>query len=123
MRRVLIAEFLATPWSRMPERLAAATAVMSRWVQGGAATASAMEQIAAGRLAREARREQPSSSAGNGIAMLPLHGVITQRGNMVDDVRAGQRKHTAVRRCFARCDCRSCSRQQHGPERSFTRLP
>ena len=44
-----------------------------------------MEQIAEDRLAREARRQQLSKAAGNNIAVLPLYGVITQRGNMVDD--------------------------------------
>lgn len=85
-RELLLAEFLATPWAMMPERLAAVTSVMSRWARGDAATASTMEQIAADRLARETRRQQLSGTVGNGIAVLPLYGVITQRGNMVDDV-------------------------------------
>jgi signal peptide peptidase SppA len=85
-REFLMAEFLATPWAMMPERLAAATSVMSRWSRGDMANASTMEQIAEDRLAREARRQQLSKTAGNGIAVLPLYGVITQRGNMVDDV-------------------------------------
>ncbi len=84
-REILLAEFLATPWAMMPERLATATSVLSRWSRGDVATASTMEQIAADKLAREARRQQLSKTAGNGIAVLPLYGVITQRGNMVDD--------------------------------------
>lgn len=84
-REILLAEFLATPWAMMPERLAAATSVMSRWSRGDAPTAGTMEQIAEDRLAREARRQQLSKAAGNNIAVLPLYGVITQRGNMVDD--------------------------------------
>ncbi len=84
-REFLMAEFLATPWAMMPERLAAATSVMSRWSRGDAPAAGTMEQIAEDKLAREARRQQLSKAAGNNIAVLPLYGVITQRGNMVDD--------------------------------------
>ncbi len=85
-RSLLISEFLSTPWAMMPEYLATVTSVMSRWSRGDKATTATMEQIATDKLAREARRQQFSKTAGNGIAVLPLYGVITQRGNMVDDV-------------------------------------
>ncbi|WP_035384493.1 S49 family peptidase [Ferriphaselus sp. R-1] len=85
-RELLLAEFLATPWAMMPERLAAVTSVMNRWSRGDAATQAALEQVAADQSARNARRQALANSAGNGIAVLPLYGVVTQRGNMVDDV-------------------------------------
>ena len=83
---LLIAEFLSTPWALMPERLNALTAVLARWSQGVPATEAVMDRIDADRTAREARRQAVSSAAGGGIAVLPLYGVITQRGNLVDDV-------------------------------------
>jgi hypothetical protein len=42
--------------------------------------------IAAYRAVREARREAATAVSSGGIAVLPLYGVVTQRGNMVDDV-------------------------------------
>ena len=83
---LLIAEFLSTPWALMPERLNALTAVLARWSQGVPASEAVMDRIDADRTAREARRQAVSSAAGGGIAVLPLYGVITQRGNLVDDV-------------------------------------
>ncbi len=85
-RELLLAEFLATPWAMMPERLAAVTSVMSRWSRGDAASVATLEQVAADQSARVARRQALANSAGNGIAVLPLYGVVTQRGNMIDDV-------------------------------------
>lgn len=85
-RELLLAEFLSTPWAMMPERLAAVTSVMNRWSRGDAATQAALEQVAADQSARNTRRQALANSAGNGIAVLPLYGVVTQRGNMVDDV-------------------------------------
>ncbi len=83
---LLIAEFLSTPWALMPERFNALTAVLARWSQGVPASEAVMDRIDADRTAREARRQAVSSAAGGGIAVLPLYGVITQRGNLVDDV-------------------------------------
>ncbi len=83
---LLIAEFLSTPWALMPERFNAMTAVLARWSQGVPASEAVMDRIDADRTAREARRQAVSSAAGGGIAVLPLYGVITQRGNLVDDV-------------------------------------
>lgn len=85
-RELLIAEFLSTPWAMMPERLNAVAAVLTRWSRNEPASAETMEHIAADKSARAARREQLAAAGGNGIAVLPLYGVVTQRGNQVDDV-------------------------------------
>ena len=88
-QQLLIAEFLATPWALMPERLNAVAAVLARWSRNTPASEDVMQRIAADRSAREARRQSNQvngGGAGNGIAVLPLYGVVTQRGNMVDDV-------------------------------------
>ena len=84
--QLLVAEYLATPWALMPERLSAVTAVIARWSGDASASDEVMHSIAADRSARDARRQASLSNSGGGIAVLPLYGVVTQRGNMVDDV-------------------------------------
>ena len=83
---LLIAEFLSTPWALMPERLNAVAGVLARWSQGVPAEAEVFARIDVERAAREARRQALGASGGGGIAVLPLYGLVTQRGNMVDDV-------------------------------------
>ena len=83
---LLIAEFLSTPWALMPERLNAVSAVMARWSSHAPATAEVLAGIDVDKVAREARRQTATSVTGGGIAVLPLYGVITQRGNMIEDV-------------------------------------
>ncbi len=105
-RELLIAEFLATPWAMMPERLNAVAAVLTRWSRGDMASTETMQQIEADKATRSARREQLVGSAGNGIAVLPLYGVVTQRGNQVDDVSgpgsvSTQRFASALREAIA----------------------
>lgn len=82
-RDLLISEWLATPWALMPERLSAFASVLARWQAGDAPTAETMANIAADIEARETRKAAAAQVAG-GIAVLPLYGVVTQRGNMVD---------------------------------------
>lgn len=84
--QLLIAEFLATPWALMPERLNAVTAVMARWSQHVPVSTDVLAGIDADRAIREARRQAATAVSSGGIAVLPLYGVVTQRGNMVDDV-------------------------------------
>lgn len=83
---LLLAEFLATPWALMPERLNAVAAVLARWSQNAPATLDVLAGIDADKAVRETRRQTTTSASGGGIAVLPLYGVVTQRGNMVDDV-------------------------------------
>jgi len=84
-RELLISEFLSTPWALMPERMRAFAGVMARWQAGIPASERTAEEIKAARDAREARKASVSAQPGS-IAVLPLYGVVTQRGNMVDDV-------------------------------------
>lgn len=83
---LLIAEFLSTPWALMPDRLNAVSAVMARWSRHAPASAEVLAGIDVDKVAREARRQTATSVTGGGIAVLPLYGVITQRGNMIEDV-------------------------------------
>ena len=83
---LLVSEFLSTPWALTPERLQVFSGVISRWSQDLKPTDEVMGGIAADREARAARALSNSRAGGGGIAVLPLYGVVTQRGNMVDDV-------------------------------------
>ena len=85
-RQLLISEFLATPWAMMPDRLQTITGVLSRWASGETATHDVMVKVNADRVVRDTRKQMTAANAGNGIAVLPLYGVVTQRGNMVDDI-------------------------------------
>jgi capsid assembly protease len=85
-RQLLISEFLATPWALSQERLHTLGAVLHRWASGQTADAQTLVQIHADRVLRDTRKQITASQGGDGIAVLPLYGVITQRGNMVDDV-------------------------------------
>jgi capsid assembly protease len=84
--QLLITEFLATPWALMPECLNAVAAVMARWSRNVPADRDVLAGIDADRAARDARRQAATVVSSGEIAVLPLYGVITQRGNMVDDV-------------------------------------
>jgi signal peptide peptidase SppA len=84
--QLLVAQFLATPWALMPERLSALATVISRWSQGEPASEAAQFQVQTDRVLRDTRRQTSAAISGGGIAVIPIYGVITQRGNMVDDV-------------------------------------
>lgn len=85
-KQLLISEFLTTPWALMPERLQAITAVLTRWSSDEPPKEETLFQVNTDRVMRDTRKQFAASSAGAGIAVLPLYGVITQRGNMVDDI-------------------------------------
>lgn len=85
-KQLLVAEFLATPWALMPERLNAMYGVIARWSVGNIASDETMQRIQNERLLRDTRRQAASAISSGGIVVIPLYGVVTQRGNMVDDV-------------------------------------
>lgn len=85
-RQLLLSEFLTTPWALMPERLQAMAGVLTRWSAGEPPTDETMFQIQSERVLRDTRKQMAAANSGSGIAVLPLYGVVTQRGNMVDDI-------------------------------------
>jgi signal peptide peptidase SppA len=85
-RELLIGEFLSIPWAMEQTRLRAMTNVLTRWQAGIPASQDVLAGIAADREARDARRAAAATPGTGGIAVLPLYGVVTQRGNMADDV-------------------------------------
>ena len=85
-KHLLVSEFLTTPWALMPERLQAMTAVLTRWSSDEPPSEETLFQVNADRVLRDTRKQFAAANAGAGIAVLPLYGVVTQRGNMVDDI-------------------------------------
>ena len=85
-KHLLVSEFLTTPWALMPERLQAMTAVLTRWSSEEPPSDETLFQVNADRVLRDTRKQFAAANAGAGIAVLPLYGVVTQRGNMVDDI-------------------------------------
>ena len=85
-KHLLISEFLTTPWALMPDRLQAMTAVLTRWSSDEPPSDETLFQLNADRVLRDTRKQFAAANAGAGIAVLPLYGVVTQRGNMVDDI-------------------------------------
>ena len=85
-KQLLLSEFLTTPWALMPERLQAMSGILTRWSAGEPPSDETMFQVNTDRVLRDTRKQMAAASTGSGIAVLPLYGVVTQRGNMVDDI-------------------------------------
>lgn len=85
-KQLLLSEFLTTPWALMPERLQAMSGVLTRWSAGEPPSDETLFQVNTDRVLRDTRKQMAAASTGTGIAVLPLYGVVTQRGNMVDDI-------------------------------------
>ena len=85
-KQLLLSEFLTTPWALMPERLQAMSGILTRWSAGEPPNDETLFQVNTDRLIRDTRKQMAAASTGTGIAVLPLYGVVTQRGNMVDDI-------------------------------------
>jgi signal peptide peptidase SppA len=85
-RQLVVTEFFSTPWALMPDRLQLASTILSRWAVGRAASDEVLANVAVDREARAARQESNAVAGGGAIAVLPFYGVVTQRGNMMDDI-------------------------------------
>jgi signal peptide peptidase SppA len=85
-KQLLLSEFLTTPWALMPERLQAMSGILTRWSAGEPPSDETMFQVNTDRVLRDSRKQMAAASTGSGIAVLPLYGVVTQRGNMVDEI-------------------------------------
>lgn len=83
---LLVSEFLSTPWALMPERLTALSGVIRRWDASLSASPERLAEIERDISAREIKRQNAVRSGGSGVAVLPLYGVLTQRGNMATEV-------------------------------------
>lgn len=80
----IVAEFAATPWAMMPERINAFAAAIQRH-QGDQPRAMDDEGTGQRINAWDARKAEARKQASGGIAVLPLYGTIMQRANMMTD--------------------------------------
>ena len=88
-KNLVLAQVLSHPWALMPEYMASMAAVVARWQAGIPASADAMEAVRADQEARASARGQAQRAGGGAIAVINVFGVITQRGNMMDDLSGG----------------------------------
>ncbi|WP_297476496.1 S49 family peptidase [Ferrovum sp.] len=83
-RSLLLAQIMSTPWALMPETLNAMAGILRRWRVGDPIPAATLQHIEADQGVRTARKAANTQAGSGQIAVLPLYGIITQRGNMVD---------------------------------------
>lgn len=82
----ILAEFYATPWAMIPERLAAITAVLHRAAGGVRLSDVEITQAIGGApQAVQERRERNASTPG-AVMVLPLFGIISHRIHQVQDI-------------------------------------
>ena len=83
---LVLDEFMRTPWALHPAALTKFSRVLLNWQAGTPVSPEVMAAIAGDKAAREVRRQQAAAVSAGGIAVLPLYGILTQRGNMADDI-------------------------------------
>lgn len=79
--KVLQAAF-STPWAVQPEKLAAIQGFLELKLRGGMASPETLAQVRAASGAMQARAETVASAGAGSVAVLPLYGIILQRGSM-----------------------------------------
>lgn len=86
----MLAEFYATPWAILPERLNAIAMVLHRAADGVKLSSEQIQAVVGDAPAVAAdRRAQDAtigSSSGGAVAVLPLFGIISHRAHQVDDI-------------------------------------
>lgn len=85
-RELLMAEVARTPWAVDPAYGERAMAVLERWSRGDQAPAADLQLAAA---AREQRSGRPQGPVRGGIAVLPMHGVIMPKSNLIMEFSGG----------------------------------
>jgi capsid assembly protease len=85
-RNAVIFEVMSVPWAIERRCLDAFVTILDRWAEGEPMPAQLAEQIAQDKQARDTRRSNAMQASNGGIAVLPMYGVLSQRGNMVEDI-------------------------------------
>jgi signal peptide peptidase SppA len=87
MHQLLRAEFYATPWAIQPAAYAVMCEVLERWAAGMRLSAEEIRAAVGEAPEVVAARRAAAARAGQGvIAVLPVYGILTQRGNMMSNV-------------------------------------
>lgn len=82
----LLAEFYATPWAILPERLAVISAVLHRAADGARLSAEEIRSAIGDAPEAAAERRTRDASAPGSIAVLPLFGIVSHRIHQVQDI-------------------------------------
>lgn len=85
----LLAEMSQRVWALPPDMVRSFANVAYRWASGAAASAEVTEAVSADMQARDARRSAAASASNGSVAVIPVYGVVTQRGNMMDALCGG----------------------------------
>lgn len=88
-----IASMLAAPWAIEPNRLIEIQAIYATHVRGGSQDIAAIEK----RLGRALDNQPQSYTVDNGVAVLPLDGVISKRMNLMHQVSGGTSTQLAAK--------------------------
>jgi signal peptide peptidase SppA len=73
-------------WALQPEKLRAMIGFLDLKSRGGAADPDVLARIQADAVHASTRAQNVSASSGGAVAVLPLYGMIMQRGNMMGDI-------------------------------------
>lgn len=81
----ILAAFAGQPWAMQPEKLETIAAFLTFKARGGSLTSDEVEA----RIGDRRRQDGSPEPAPGGIAILPVHGVISQRMGMMADISGG----------------------------------
>lgn len=79
----VISAFAAEPWAMQPEKLEAVTSFLLFKARGGQYSSEEIQARVGG------ARESEIVTARSGVALLPMHGVISQRAGMMQEISGG----------------------------------
>ncbi len=82
----IIAEFFATPWAILPERLAAVAAVLQRAATSGKLAEMELRAAIGDAPAAAAARRDADAKAPGSVAVLPVFGIVSHRIHQVQDI-------------------------------------
>lgn len=85
MRGARLVELMRTPWALEPRAFEIMRGVVDRWARGEGASLDVLGRVHADSEDRQRRRASIASQAG-AVQVIPIHGVLTQRGNMIDEI-------------------------------------
>lgn len=91
--RTNVLEILNAPWAIIPEKLLEIREIYARWARGEGADLAAVEA----RIGKPLANEQQGYTIVDGVAVLPLTGVIAKRMNLFTQISGGTSTQIAMR--------------------------
>ncbi|MBF0417200.1 MAG: S49 family peptidase [Magnetococcales bacterium] len=81
---LLLAHFYSQPWAVLDETYLTMRSVLHRWASGSAIDHGVIDRIQADKSVRSMRMAESMQAGGSGVAVLPLYGILVQRGQVED---------------------------------------